>query len=158
MIVVDSLTRVFSKGDGQITAVDQLSFQVTPGQVYGLLGPNGAGKTTTLRMILGLLEPTSGEASIDGYRVTDDSDEVKRRIGYASASVGVYPWLTPREMLRFVGDLYDMPIDQTHANIDDLSELLGLQEILDQRSATLSRDKNNELIWPEPSFTIRRSC
>ena len=138
MIVVDRLTRIFTKGRGKIAAVSQLSFQVTPGQVYGLLGPNGAGKTTTLRMILGLLEPTSGEATIDGFNVTKDPDEVKRRIGYASASVGVYPWLTPREMLVFVGDLYDMPLAQTKQNIEELSELLGLQEILDQRSATLS--------------------
>ncbi len=145
MIVVDRLTKRFPQGADSITAVDELSFEVQPGEVYGLLGPNGAGKTTTLRMILGLLVPTEGEATIDGFRVTEEPDEVKRRIGYASASVGVYPWLTPREMLSFVGDLYDMAPATTRERIDELSDLLGLGSILNQRCATLSTGQKQRI-------------
>lgn len=138
MIAVRELVKRFSKGNTEITAVDHLSFEVPPGEVYGLLGPNGAGKTTTLRMILGLMTPTSGSAELDGFCVNDQPDEVKRRIGYVSASVGVYPWLTPREMLTFSADLYGVPPRLTRQRIDQLTELLELSSFLQQRCATLS--------------------
>ena len=96
MISVIELTRHFRSNGQTLVAVDELSFHVSAGEVYGLLGPNGAGKTTTLRMILGLLQPTSGDAEVEGFRVTRDPDEVKRRIGLVSASAGLYQWLTPR--------------------------------------------------------------
>ena len=81
MISVNELTRHFRSNGGTLVAVDKLTFQVKSGEVYGLLGPNGAGKTTTLRMILGLLAPTSGDAVVQGFRATSQPDEVKRRIG-----------------------------------------------------------------------------
>ena len=80
MIGVVELTKRFSSGGQEILAVDRLSFSVLPGEVYGLLGDNGAGKTTTLRMILGLLEPTSGYAEVGGFRTSESPDEVKSRI------------------------------------------------------------------------------
>src|SRR5881394_3340961 len=87
MIEVHHLTKRFpGPGRGEIVAVDNLSFSVATGEVYGLLGPNGAGKTTTLRMILGLLRPTSGQASIAGFGSSEFPDEVKRRVGYVSSS------------------------------------------------------------------------
>src|SRR5437660_4813923 len=92
MIVVDHLTKRFPlPGGGSLRAVNQLSFTVQPGEVYGLLGPNGAGKTTTLRMLLGLLAPTSGEASIAGFGTIRRPDEVKRRVGLVAANAGLYP-------------------------------------------------------------------
>src|SRR5438067_13759156 len=111
MISVQQLTKRFPlPGGGNVLAVNQLSFSVQPGEVYGLLGPNGAGKTTTLRMLLGLLQPTRGQASIAGFGSAEHPDEVKRRVGLVSAGAGLYPGLTVREMLLFFADLYAVPL------------------------------------------------
>src|SRR6266481_4211100 len=110
MIQVDHLTKLFPlPGGASLTAVDDLSFTVEAGEIYGLLGPNGAGKTTTLRMLLGLLRPSSGQASIAGFGSSQHPDEVKRRVGLVSASAGLYQGLTVREMLLFFADLYAVP-------------------------------------------------
>jgi len=138
MITVDKLTRHFTSGGKTLVAVDQLSFQVQAGEVYGLLGPNGAGKTTTLRMILGLLQPTLGDAHVDGFQVSLHPDEVKRRIGLVSASAGLYQWLTPREMLLFFADLYSVEPAFARDRLEMLAELLDLRRFIDQRCATLS--------------------
>ena len=138
MISVHELTRHFRSSGRIIVAVDKLSFHVRPGEVYGLLGPNGAGKTTTLRMILGLLAPTSGDAEVQGFRATTQPDEVKRRIGLVSASSGLYQWLTPREMLLFFADLYGVTASQASQRLQDLAQLFDLGGFLDQRCATLS--------------------
>src|SRR5262245_36398117 len=139
MIQVRELSKRFPlSGGGELLAVDAVSFEVRKGEVYGLLGPNGAGKTTTIRMILGLLRPTSGEASIDGHTSASSPDEVKRRVGLVSASAGLYQWLTVREMLLYFADLYGAPpnaaVDQLHL----LSSMLGLRDLLGRRCATLS--------------------
>ncbi len=139
MIFVQQLTKRFVLPDGgSLLAVQRLSFRVQPGEVYGLLGPNGAGKTTTLRMLLGLLRPTSGEAAIAGFGSTLHPDEVKRRVGYVSANAGLYPGLTVREMLLFFADLYAVPDEQARQELDRLAHLLGLREILERRCANLS--------------------
>ncbi len=77
--------------------------------MYGLLGPNGAGKTTTLRCIMGLLEPSSGDVVVDGFRVSASPQAIKQRIGLVSASAGLYQWLTPREVLDYFADVYSVP-------------------------------------------------
>ncbi len=138
MISVTQLTRHFRTNGQTLVAVDHLSFAVRRGEVYGLLGPNGAGKTTTLRMILGLLQPTSGDAVVEGFQVARDPDEVKRRIGLVSASAGLYQWLTPREMLLFFADLYGVEPDRAEARLAELTQLLDIGPFLDQRCATLS--------------------
>jgi sodium transport system ATP-binding protein len=139
MIDVHHLTKRFPlSGGGSVLAVHDLSFQVAAGEVYGLLGPNGAGKTTTLRMLLGLLQPTSGQASIAGFGSSVHPDEVKRRVGLVSASAGLYPGLTAREMLLFFADLYGVPSDAAAAELHHLSQLLGITDFLRQRCATLS--------------------
>ena len=138
MIEVVELTKRFPGPRRDVVAVDRLSLSVPRGEVYGLLGENGAGKTTTLRMILGLLAPTSGHAEVDGFRSTDAPDAVKSRIGLVSTTAGLYQWLTPREMLLFFADLYDVPPRQAEASLARLVELFGLSEFLDRRCATLS--------------------
>jgi sodium transport system ATP-binding protein len=139
MIEVHELTKQFPLPGGRtLVAVDRLSFTVPAGEVYGLLGPNGAGKTTTLRMLLGLLKPTSGQASIAGFGSTEHPDEVKRRVGYVSASAGLYQGLTAREMLLFFADLYGVPAAAAGMELERLNRLLGLAPFLDQRCATLS--------------------
>jgi len=138
MIVVSDLTKEFATGGQTLRAVDGLSLTVPAGKVYGLLGPNGAGKTTTLRMILGLLAPTSGDVTVGGERVSVNPDRVKRLIGLVSASAGLYQWLTPRETLHYFADLYDLAPAFKTRRIDELTALLDLSRFLDQRCATLS--------------------
>lgn len=146
MIEVDNLTRHFSAPDGGIVAaVDRVSFRVDRGEVFALLGPNGAGKTTTLRMMLGLLKPTAGDSRIDHISVADDPDQIKRRVGFVSTSVGVYQWLTPREMLLFVADLYDVPQSVARTRIDELSVLLDFAAYLDRRCGVLSTGQKQRI-------------
>ena len=138
MIAVDELTKVFGTGPDAVRAVDGLSFSVSAGEVYGLLGPNGAGKTTTLRMLLGLLRPTSGDATVGGFSATRAPDEVKRRIGLVSASAGLYQWLTPRETLSYFADVYGLPAGEAAGQTERLARVLDLGSFLDRRCATLS--------------------
>jgi ABC-2 type transport system ATP-binding protein/sodium transport system ATP-binding protein len=139
MIDVHHLTKQFPlPGGATLVAVNDLSFHVGAGEVYGLLGPNGAGKTTTIRMLLGLLRPTSGQATIAGYTSSEAPDEVKRRVGLVSASAGLYSGLTVREMLLFFADLYAVPRGEAQAELERLTTLLGITEFLRQRCATLS--------------------
>ena len=147
MIDVCELTKSFSLNDGrELRAVDRLSFSVQEAEVYGLLGPNGAGKTTTLRMLLGLLRPTEGQASVAGFNSTEFPDEVKRRVGLVSANSGLYQYLTPRELLLYFADLYAVAADEAVHELARLSELLGLGEFLDQACGTLSTGQKQRVI------------
>jgi ABC-2 type transport system ATP-binding protein/sodium transport system ATP-binding protein len=138
VISVVELTKQFSSGGQDVLAVDRLSFSVVPGEAYGLLGANGAGKTTTLRMILGLVEPTSGFAEVDGFRTSESPDEVKSRIGMVSTSAGLYQWLTPRELLLFFADVYGLDDETAAKNVARFGELFDLTSFIDRRCATLS--------------------
>lgn len=138
MIDVRELTKEFGTGTDAVRAVDGLSFQVHPGEVYGLLGPNGAGKTTTLRMLLGLLRPSSGDAFIDGFSASQQPAQVKRRLGLVSASAGLYQWLTPRETLEYFADLYGVSARVAAESTARLSRVFDLESFLDRRCSTLS--------------------
>jgi len=127
MLEARDFEKTFALEHGQLKAVDGLSFHVSPGEVYGLMGPNGAGKTTTLRMILGLLEPDAGYAQIDGFRTSEDPDSVKARLGFVSASDGVYPWLSVREMLLYFADLYAVEPAVASERLEMLAELMRLK-------------------------------
>jgi ABC-2 type transport system ATP-binding protein/sodium transport system ATP-binding protein len=145
MIRVVELCKRFESRDRAIQAVDHVSFEVRPGEVYGLLGPNGAGKTTTMRMILGLLQPDSGYAEIESIRSDVAGDEIKRRVGFVSANAGTYQWLTAREILSFFGDVYGLPLARIESQVARLTDLLGLGPFLDQRSATLSTGQRQRI-------------
>jgi ABC-type multidrug transport system ATPase subunit len=139
MIRVEGLTKVFPNPDGsEKTAVDHISFEVQPAEIYGLLGPNGAGKTTTLRMISGLLRPTAGRVWIDGLEVTGQLDQVKRRIGYLTSNTGLYARLSPLEMLDYFAVLYSIPRAQASRRIAELVEWLGMGSYLKLRCGALS--------------------
>lgn len=138
MIDVQDLTKEFPTSGYPFRAVDHLTFQVQPGEAYGLLGPNGAGKTTTLRMILGLLPPTSGDARVGTASVSRNPDDVKRQIGLVSASSGHYQWLSPRETMNYFADLYQLPPNIARQRLDQLVDLLDLEAFLDRRCSTLS--------------------
>ncbi|MEZ6062148.1 MAG: ATP-binding cassette domain-containing protein [Planctomycetaceae bacterium] len=146
MICVSNLSKRFATADGpDVLAVDDVSFAVDAGEVFGLLGPNGAGKTTTLRMMLGLMQPTTGDVFVDGVSVATDPDQVKRRVGFVSTSVGVYQWLTAREMLSFVADLYDVPQRICRDRIERLSELLDFRAFIDRRCGVLSTGQKQRI-------------
>jgi len=145
MISIQNLSKTFKSGQRSLLAVDDVSFKVTRGEVYGLLGPNGAGKTTMMRMILGLLSPDGGYAEIDGHRSDQQPDEVKRQVGFVSASAGVYQWLTGREMLAFFGNIYGLDSGEIDSRIDELTSILDLNEFLNQGCATLSTGQKQRL-------------
>ena len=127
MIQIEGLTKIFPTPDGgEKTAVDQVSFQVNPGEIYGLLGPNGAGKTTTLRMVSGLLRPSGGRVHIDGSDVTNHPESVKRQIGYLTANTGLYVRLTSLEMLEYFATLYGLTKQEADRRIAELVEWLGM--------------------------------
>jgi sodium transport system ATP-binding protein len=138
MLSVHQLTKRFQNDAETVTAVDSISFEVRPGEVYGLLGANGAGKTTTLRMILGLVVPDHGYAEVDSIRTTDDPTGVKAKLGFVSATDGVYPWLSVREMLSYFGDLYGVEPSKAKVRLNELADLMGITSLLDRRAGMLS--------------------
>ena len=138
MIRVENVMRCFPvAGGGEVRAVDNLSFHVAAGEVFGLLGPNGAGKTTTLRIILGLLRPTAGQAAIGGWCAATVPDEVKRQVGLVSSSAALYQHLSVREMLLFCADLYQVPPCAAR-ELERLAHLLDFAEFIDCRCVTLT--------------------
>ena len=136
MIAIETrgLTRLF----GKVLAVSELDLQIKAGSVFGLIGPNGAGKTTTLRMLAGLLEPTSGEILINGRAVNHDWRELKRQIGYMPDFFGVYEDMLVWEYLDFFGRCYDLPTDRRRQVTNELLELVDLAEKRDTYVNTLS--------------------
>jgi ABC-2 type transport system ATP-binding protein len=131
-IVVRQLTRRF----GAFTAVDNLTFAVARGEIFGFLGANGAGKSTAIRMMCGLLAPTSGTAAIDGVDVGSRPEEVKRRIGYMSQKFSLYEALTVEQNIRFFGALYGLDVEQIAERMDFVLDMAGLAG----RERTRARD------------------
>ena len=123
---------------GQVDALCGLDLVCHWGEVYGLLGPNGAGKTTTLRILGTLLEPTAGTARVAGADVSSEPLEVRRRIGYLSASTGLYPRLTGRETLAYFGRMHGLDKQALVLRIEELTAAFGLAEFLDRRCEGLS--------------------
>ncbi|MBA4421153.1 MAG: multidrug ABC transporter ATP-binding protein [Anaerolinea sp.] len=130
--------RELTKRFGHFTAVDHVSFSIPRGEIFGLLGPNGAGKTTTMRMLCGILRPTSGSASILGMDVTTHPEEVKQRIGYMSQKFALYDDLTVTENLSFYASIYSVPRVILKDRVDSLVVMSGLQGREKQRTASLS--------------------
>lgn len=147
MIRIREVCKRFGNGPQSVCAVDHLSFDVMPGEVFGLLGPNGAGKTTTLRMILGLLKPDSGYAEVGGYRTDKDSVSVRRCVGLVSANDGIYPWLTGRELLEFFANLYGVRPEVAQARIDLLAEQFDLTGFYRRRCATYSTGQRQRVLF-----------
>ena len=124
---------------GSTTVVDGLDLCVEIGQIRGLLGPNGAGKTTTLNMICGVLAPTEGTVTVDGFDLASDPLEVKQRIGYVPDGAPLPPELFPVEYFSAVGRMYGLPKDQIQSSIEKWSKRLDVEAVLKQPIETLSR-------------------
>jgi ABC-2 type transport system ATP-binding protein len=132
-------TRGLTKHYGDLVAVDRLDLEVHAGEIFGLLGQNGAGKTTTILMLLGLTEPTDGEARVVGLDPARNPLEVKRRVGYMPDSVGFYTDLTGRENLRYTARLNRIPGNEAETTIDQVLEQVGLADRADNLVDTYSR-------------------
>lgn len=120
-----------TKRYGEKTAIQEVTFAVEPGEIFGFLGPNGAGKTTTIKIIAGLLHPTSGSVNVAGYDVLKQPLQAKAANGYVPDTPNLYAKLTGRELLRFVSDLYVIDPHKIPARIEELLRLFDLTEVGD---------------------------
>jgi ABC-2 type transport system ATP-binding protein len=137
--------RGFTKRYEQFVAVDHLDLDIEKGDVFGFIGPNGAGKTTTIRFLATLLKPTSGQATINGYSVTRQIDDVKRSIGFMPDTFGVYDGMKVWEFLDFFATAYGLPRSKRRALIDDVLELVDLNTKRDTLVNGLSRGMQQRL-------------
>ena len=139
VIVTENLTRSF----GELTAVNQLSLSIQKGEVFGLLGPNGAGKTTTVRMLAALLAPTGGKATVAGFRVGEQDQEIRRKIGLLPEAPGLYDALSAEQNLAFFGAMYDM--ENVSVQIQRYLDLLGLWKRRYEPVGTFSKGMRQKL-------------
>jgi ABC-2 type transport system ATP-binding protein len=133
IVETTDLTRRFAN----FTAVDKLTLGIRQGEIFGFLGANGAGKTTAIRMLCGLLLPTSGQGQVAGFDVVRESEKIKRNIGYMSQKFSLYPDLTGRENLNFYASAYDLDNNTRKQRIAELTERLSLGEFIDRISGKL---------------------
>jgi ABC-2 type transport system ATP-binding protein len=132
-IEATNLTRMF----GDFTAVDHINFEVGQGEIFGFLGANGAGKTTAIRMLIGLLTPTEGNATVAGFDVYTEAESIKRRIGYMSQKFSLYEDLTVWENIRLYGGIYGLSRSEIQSKSAELLKTLQLEEVRDQRIGSL---------------------
>jgi ABC-2 type transport system ATP-binding protein len=155
MIKIDHLVKKY----GSLTAVDGLSLEVSPGEIYGFLGPNGAGKTTTIKILTGLLLPTSGSASIGGFDVVDQSQEAKRITALIPDRPYLYEKLTPLEFLRFITGLYRLDEKEALRRSLEYLELFGLTPWKDELLEGFSHGMKQKVVMcgallPNPKVLI----
>ncbi|HET9986847.1 MAG TPA: ABC transporter ATP-binding protein [Longimicrobiales bacterium] len=141
VVAVERLTRRF----GELVAVDDVTFDVRPGELFGIVGPDGAGKTTTLRILAGVVRPTSGDARVRGVSVARDPEAVKPHIAYMSQRFGLYEDLTVRENIDFYADLYRVPKAERPARIARLHHFSGLGPFEDRLAGKLSGGMKQKL-------------
>lgn len=132
-IQVENLTKMF----GDFTAVNDISFQVGKGEVFGFLGANGAGKTTAMKMLIGISKPSSGKANVAGYDVKSQTEEVKKNIGYMSQKFSLYNDLTIKENITFFGGIYGLKKSEIKEKTQLLIDELGLKEVADKTVGSL---------------------
>jgi ABC-2 type transport system ATP-binding protein len=123
-VAVENLVKKF----GDFVAIDHVSFRVRRGEIFGFLGPNGAGKSTTIRVLCGLLTPTSGKALVGGYDAATESDSIKQHIGYMSQKFSLYDDLTVEENIDFFAGIYGVPRQQRQERKANALEMAGLTE------------------------------
>ena len=142
MIEVNKVYKRFIKNTGkkekEFYAVNNISFKVKDGQIYGVLGQNGAGKTTLLRIISGIMEPTKGSVIIDDLNYKKSAERIKNQIAFLSGNTKLYENITPRELLRIFGNVYGISKDVIEGRIDEVIKLLNMQEFQDNKIGNLS--------------------
>jgi ABC-2 type transport system ATP-binding protein len=142
MIKVQRLTKTYNETE----ALRSISFSVPAGQVCGYLGPNGAGKSTTVKILTGILQPTSGEAYVAGFDVVQESLEVKKRIGYVPETGAVYSALSANEYLALVGALHDMEPEEVAERCAQMLEMFQIRDAADRRLDTLSKGMRQKVV------------
>jgi len=141
MVNVESLSKSFEN----VQAVDNLSFQIRKGEIYGLLGPNGAGKTTTIKLILGLLEADAGDITVLGFKPETDEVEIKNRIGYVSEEPLIYKSLTPKELFNFIASIRKLDGEKVSKKLAEYLEGLSAIEYYERLISTLSRGNKQKV-------------
>ncbi|GLH72484.1 ABC transporter ATP-binding protein [Geothrix limicola] len=138
-------TRALTRRFGDLVALDQLNLAVEEGEIFGLVGPDGAGKTTTMRLLTGILEPSSGEAWVDGLHAVREAEAIKDRIGYMSQRFGLYPDLTVIENIDFYADLYEVPKAGRNERIERLLAFSNLTPFKRRLAGNLSGGMKQKL-------------
>ena len=141
VIVATHLSRSF----GTVHAVSDLDLSINKGEMYGLVGPDGAGKTTTMRLLTGIMTPTSGEAWVGGYSVLSDAEQIKNKIGYMSQRFGLYEDLTVMENILFYADIYEVAQRERQVRIERLLEFSNLSPFVDRLAGKLSGGMKQKL-------------
>jgi len=142
MIETQELTQRY----GRKVALEDLSFRVEPGTIFGFLGPNGAGKSTTVKVLTGLLRPTKGKALVAGFDVVEQPLEVKRRLGYVPETGALYESLSPAEYLELVGCLHHLDRKVAATRMDELLELFGILDVKQQRMIEFSKGMKQKVL------------
>jgi sodium transport system ATP-binding protein len=146
LISVKNISKGFTdKKRGLVKAVENVSFECIPGEVYGLLGPNGAGKTTTLRMLSTILKPDSGQIKVNHFDVLNQPTDVRKSIGFLSGDTGLYRRLTGREILRYFASLYGVTGERFDSYCRNVTDLLDLHEYLDVKTDKLSTGQKQRI-------------
>ncbi len=139
MIRIKNISKTFyDRKRGEIKAVLPTSFEIKKGEVFGLLGPNGAGKSTLLRMLATILTPGMGSAEINGYDLKTQTNEIKRSIGFLSGNTKLYGRMSPKELMFYLGELYEMELHQIKNRCENIFQMLGMIDFADQRIEKLS--------------------
>ena len=143
MIKTEQLTKVF----GDKTAVKNLNLEIPAGELFAFIGPNGAGKSTTIKMLVGLLRPTRGEALVGGYSIQDNPVEAKNLIGYIPDFPYLYEKLTGREFMRFISRIYDLPLSGMDSSINYYLDFFGLGKLSDNLIKNYSHGYRQRLVF-----------
>ena len=139
MIRVEELTKSFRDlRRGQVLAVDHISFEVKPGEVFGLLGPNGAGKTTAMRILCTVLKPTGGTATIAGYDVATQAADVRQNIGFLSANTAIYDRMSAWELVEYFGRLYGLTEERLKQRLEEVFSALQMNDFRETLGAKMS--------------------
>lgn len=152
-------TDALSKRYGSFEAVTDVTLEIPRGEMFAFLGPNGAGKTTTIRMLMGILQPTSGTASIDGFDCFRQRVQVMGRVGYLPDEPIFYDYLRGSEIVRFVGEMHGLPPDQIRQRSEDLVETLRLDDAMEEFAVNYSKGMKKKLalvcaLLHEPALLI----
>ncbi len=157
MIQVSNLMKSFRDlRRGLVHAVDHVSFEARPGEIFGLLGPNGAGKTTTMRILCTVLKPTGGTARVAGYDVATEASLVRQHIGFMSANTAIYDRMSAWEMVTYFGRLYGMDEETLAQRLDTVFTTLQMNDFRDMLGSKMSTGMRRKSRSPGRSSTIRR--
>jgi ABC-2 type transport system ATP-binding protein len=143
MIELHEVTKKY----GTTLAVDRLSLRLEPGELFAFLGPNGAGKTTTIKMITGLLFPTSGTVRVGGHDMQTDGDRARQLMAYVPDQPFLYEKLTGREFLQFIADMYGMPPDEGRRRMDEVIDLFDLYDFVDDLTERYSHGMRQRTVF-----------